>query len=249
MPLAVVMLVSGTFGQDLYHDVAVPVGDGNILVHARFIREGDYGFVPELAYTLTNRTSLPWESLKLEFDIGGLCNGKPTQWAFSVGTSLGWIESHEVVKESVPSIPLLSLVGKVENCYTEIIRVRLILAASFKSGDRLPVRIENSITEPIDLTEELLTIKGKRDTDAAAWLKEKQNADDKQRIRDEAARQARLDEMRNADEAEAAQTRRIKAACTVIYRNTANKKVSDLTVVEEEKVRACQALEMYPPDK
>ena len=40
---------------------------------------------------------------------------------------------------------------------------------------------------------------------------------------------------------------RIRAACGEIYKNTADKKLSDLTVREEQQVRLCQALTLYTP--
>jgi hypothetical protein len=44
---------------------------------------------------------------------------------------------------------------------------------------------------------------------------------------------------------DAAEKARIRAACATIYRNTADMKVKDLTVKEEQQVRACQALGLY----
>jgi hypothetical protein len=38
-----------------------------------------------------------------------------------------------------------------------------------------------------------------------------------------------------------------RATCAAVYRNTADKKVSDLTVKEGQQVRACQAVGLYPP--
>ena len=46
----------------------------------------------------------------------------------------------------------------------------------------------------------------------------------------------------------AAERAQLRAVCIVIYSETADKKVSDLTVKEEQQVRTCQALNMYPPD-
>lgn len=49
-------------------------------------------------------------------------------------------------------------------------------------------------------------------------------------------------------EAQAAEQRRkVRAACSDTYQKTADKKVADLTVLEEQQVRACQAFSMYPP--
>ena len=53
---------------------------------------------------------------------------------------------------------------------------------------------------------------------------------------------------RAAEEARASEERRkIRDACGLIYKNTADKKVGDVTVKEEQQVRACQALGLYPP--
>ena len=53
---------------------------------------------------------------------------------------------------------------------------------------------------------------------------------------------------RAEEDAKAADERRkIRAACTVIYQNTIDKKVKDLTVREEQQVRACQVSGLYPP--
>jgi hypothetical protein len=59
---------------------------------------------------------------------------------------------------------------------------------------------------------------------------------------------ARYTEMKVEEDAKAAEERRkLRAACTVIYQNTVDKKVKDLTVREEQQVRECQALGLYPP--
>ena len=49
------------------------------------------------------------------------------------------------------------------------------------------------------------------------------------------------------DAKEAAERRKLRAACSVLYQNTADRKIADLTVREEQQVRACQALGLYPP--
>jgi hypothetical protein len=50
------------------------------------------------------------------------------------------------------------------------------------------------------------------------------------------------------EEANAAfERRKIRVACSTIYRNTADKKLKDLTMKDEQQVRACQALGLYPP--
>jgi colicin import membrane protein len=41
--------------------------------------------------------------------------------------------------------------------------------------------------------------------------------------------------------------RKVRAACTEIYKNTIDKNVKDLTVREEQQVAACQLVGLYPP--
>lgn len=41
--------------------------------------------------------------------------------------------------------------------------------------------------------------------------------------------------------------RRVRAACAAVYQNTADKRMGDLTVKEDQQVKACQALGLYPP--
>jgi hypothetical protein len=50
-----------------------------------------------------------------------------------------------------------------------------------------------------------------------------------------------------AERKEAEERRRIRGNCALIYGDTADKKIKDLTVREEQLVRACQALGLYPP--
>jgi hypothetical protein len=67
-----------------------------------------------------------------------------------------------------------------------------------------------------------------------------------QGIRDaaEAARQKRA----TAEQKKAVEERAlVRAACAMIYKNTSDKKMSDLTVNEDQQVKTCQAVGLYPP--
>jgi hypothetical protein len=253
------LILFALFGAVMYgDDITLPLDDGNILIHAQFIRRNEFGsYLPELAYTIRNQTSSPWRTLKLQFDVGGLCNGEPRQWTVPVLTSLGWAEDHQLVREYKDTV--IPLVGKVDGCTAEIIKARLLLAESFK------VRIDGVAGERVDLEKELQKLKVKREAEAAAQAEEERKAAEAQAKEDtaEQARRKRRAATRKRKEAEdnallaryradaeakaAAEQARLRAACAVIYRDTAKKKVSDLTVDEEQKVRACQALRMYPP--
>ena len=70
------------------------------------------------------------------------------------------------------------------------------------------------------------------------------------------AEQAKADEIVEKEQAkqdalaaarDAAERRKIRATCAFVYRNTIDKKISDLTVREEQQVRARKALDLYPP--
>jgi len=80
--------------------------------------------------------------------------------------------------------------------------------------------------------------------EAKAAAKAKQAA---VQARAKAAAQKRADEAKKAADEENArhQAAAVQRLCAALYSNTADKKISDLTVKEEEQVRACQGIEMY----
>jgi hypothetical protein len=250
-------------------DVTVPLDDGTLLVRVQFIRVDQYGsYIPELALKITNQTSSPWVTLKLQFNIGGLCNGEPRQWTLPVATSLGWMEDRHLVKEYTDYV--IPLVGKVDRCKAEVVTARLLVAENSKT------HIDGVSGERVDLEKQLQVLKTKRDAEAAAQAEADRKAAEAQATKDaaeaeqkakrdatETARQKRLAAERKQKEAEdatrrakinaeedakaAEERRKIRAACTTVYQNTIDKKVKDLTVREEQQVRACQTLDLYPP--
>jgi hypothetical protein len=54
-------------------------------------------------------------------------------------------------------------------------------------------------------------------------------------------------EKAESDRRKADEQRKLRATCSTIYRDTADKKIKDLTVREEQLVRTCQTLGLYPP--
>ena len=79
------MVVAALFGAVMYgDDITLPLDDGNIVIRAQFIQQRYGNYVPELALKIKNQTSSSWRTLKLQFDIGGLCNGEPRQWTLPV---------------------------------------------------------------------------------------------------------------------------------------------------------------------
>lgn len=250
-------------------DVSLPLDDGDIFIRAQFIRRNEFGsYVPELALELKNQTSSSWRTLKLQFDIGGLCNGQTRQWTVPIVTSLGRAEGHQLVKEYKDTV--ISLVGKVDGCKTEIIKARLVLAENSK------LRIDGLTGERVDLERQLEELKIHHEAEVASQAEAERKAAEvqaeaqakkdaaeagrrkliaaEQRKKDADARLATYkadmakQKAEEKEEANAAfERRKIRVACSTIYRNTADKKLKDLTVKDEQQVRACQALGLYPP--
>ena len=83
--------------------------------------------------------------------------------------------------------PLIPLVGKVDGCNTEIIKVRVLLAESFTT------RIEGVTGERVDFEKQLHEIKTKRDAEMAAQAEEERRIAEAQAKKDaiEAAEQAK----------------------------------------------------------
>ena len=68
-------------------DITIPLEGGNLVIRPQFIRVNGLArsYVPELSFKIKNETPMPWNTLKLQFDIGGFCNGEPRQWSLSPG--------------------------------------------------------------------------------------------------------------------------------------------------------------------
>lgn len=242
-------------GQD---DITIPLDDGNILVRAQFIRVSETGhYVPELAFTIKNQTSSWWRTIKLQFDIGGLCNGEPRQWTLVATTSLGWSEDRQVVNDYKDLI--YPLFGEVEGCKTGIIKAQLLVAENPK------IRIDGVSGERIDFDKQLRELKAKHDAEEAVQDRTDQEARENaakkaaadatkrkrqaaERKRKDAEEQIHLDQAKTQEAARVAEEQaKIRAACRVIYDKTADKKVGDLTVREAQQVQSCQLLGLYPP--
>jgi hypothetical protein len=253
-------------------DIIVPLDEGRVVIqNPRFIRENiskGGPLVPELAFTLVNETSSSWSSIKLQFDMGGLCNGQPRQWAQSVAMSLGWMQDRPIVREFKDTV--IPLLGQVDGCRTEVIKARLVSAQSAR------VRIDGTTGERVDLEQELQEIRAKQEAEAAVKAEAQRKAaeakaEEEKRVAEaqakkdaaEALRQKRLAAEQKRKEAEAAakfariqaeenaraaeERRKVREACAAVYNTTADMKIKDLTVKQEQQVRACQALGLYPP--
>ena len=227
-------------------DVTIPLDDGSILIqHAQFIRTFGTGyqiFVPELSFTLTNKTSSGW-TLDIDFHIEGICRTEPQQWTHLVRTGLVGPHDDREYKEVLDA-----LTGKMDGCKTESITASLVQAENRKwhingvSGERVDLEALRKQREAEQAAEDAERVKN----EAAEAARQKRLA--AERRKRQAEEEARYAKMRAEEEAKAADERRkIRAACAVIYQNTADKKLKDLTVREEQQVRACEALGLYPP--
>jgi hypothetical protein len=226
--LALLAALFGTFL--LAEDVVIPIGNyGSISIKsAHFIDVAGDVYLSDLSFVIENNTSSFWAPLTLQFQIGGLCNGEPRQWSFPVDTSVGFSSSGPMTNTVKRFISSES--GKVTGCKTEIIRATLVRAVGRTS------RVDGMAETQIDLTEELRAIKAKHEADDAA-----------NRARETAIAERRRAEDRERAEKDAAEHAQLAATCSRIYKTTADKKVSDLTVREAEQVTICQRLDLYPP--
>lgn len=153
---------------------------------------------------------------------------------------------------------------------TEIFKIQLTLAETKAK------RIIDNPPVSVDLKDELLSLRAKHEAEAIAQAEmdraaaaaaaavaeaqaqkdaaqAKKNAAEAVRRRQLAAEQKRKQaeaqaaDERKAEEAAAEERRKVRTACSTIYQNTVDKKISNLTVREEQQVRACQTLGLYPP--
>jgi hypothetical protein len=103
------------------------------------------------------------------------------------------------------------------------------------SAEGAKVTVHNDLP-PVDLTGQLKAIQTSRERLAA------------ERKKKDAEASASIAKSRADEEAKAAAEKaKVRATCTAIYKSTSDKKVGDLLVKEEQQVRACQALGLYPP--
>jgi hypothetical protein len=232
-----VLVVAALFGAALYgndsDDITIPMnGGGSIVIRdPHFISTNQFNInEPELTFVLVNNAKEPWTSLSLHFDIGGFCKGEVRQWSFSLAVSPSTDWTNKWFKQNVESLRL-----KLQGCRAELIKAR----------------IGEGVDGVVLSTNEIEEHRTKREAEEA---EEKQiAAEERERKAElqakhdaaEAAHKKRLEEEQRKKDAE--ESRRLRATCTLLYKTTVDKKVSDLTVGEEQRVRACQSLGLYPP--
>src|SRR5882724_11847164 len=73
-------------------EMVVPLDGGSLLVGADFHPTTELAYkilhpesqVYDLVYSIKNQTPSRWTTVRLRFDIGGLCEGKPKQWSIPI---------------------------------------------------------------------------------------------------------------------------------------------------------------------
>lgn len=212
-------------------EITIPLEGGSIVLRDMdLIQRGIVGqhLFPELQFTVINQTSDRWDKLILNFTIKGSCNGEPREWSENVSLSLDWMASGPL--PSHRSQLLYSLQDKMDGCLADNFAAKLLLAQNSK------VRIDLVTNERLDYEEARREAAAKRARQQALEVKRK------------AAGNARKKRLVEEEERRAAERRlKVRLVCQLLYTVTHDKKIADLTVEEEQKVRACQLLGLYPP--
>ena len=126
---------------------------------------------------------------------------------------------------------------EADGCTVEILETALVSA---KIGTN--VLVEKESPSP-DFINQLKEIQTKREAEAAKRRKLAEA-----RKQNEAKTAARAAQLKAEEDAKVTEERRkARVACAAVYQATIDKKVKDLTVREEQQVRACQVLNLYPP--
>ena len=223
-----VIAVAVLFGAAMYgEDITIPLEGGNILVKNDSYSK--YDSLLDLTryqwqFTIVNNTSDGWD-LKLRLDGSTQCDGQTVFLNRIIKISLRQGASSKVAEGHEQQVH-----GKDGGC------VISKFDASLLTAENNDLRINLVSGERIDL---------KKQRELAAEAQAKQDAIEEARQRRIASEQKKKNVELNAAKAE--EMRKLRANCTTIYQNTIDKKVRDLTVREEEQVRACQVLGLYPP--
>lgn len=108
-------------------DIAVPLGDGKLLIRdVRFIALRSGQTVPELYFKIENHTNMPWWEIQLNFTISGTCNNQNRKWVIPASLNVGYSEEHVV--GNVYQETYDPLEGKVEGCRADAIIADLDVA-------------------------------------------------------------------------------------------------------------------------
>jgi hypothetical protein len=216
-----VLAVAASFGAAMYgKDITIPFEGGSILIQNTSYNRYDSLLDltrSQVRFTVVNNTPDGWD-LTLQFDGSVQCGGQTRVLSRTDKVSIRAGSLNVVVDGPEQKAP-----GKDSGCVVEK------LYASILNAENKKLRINVATGERIDL---------EKQRELAAEAQAKQDAIEETRQRRTAAEQKQKN---------AALMRKVRDNCTTIYQNTVEKKVKDLTVGEEQQVRACQALGLYPP--
>jgi hypothetical protein len=248
--------------------ITIPMeGGGSVEVRdPQFIRVDQFNInQPVLSFGLVNKSVTAWTTLNIYFDIGVFCGDEVRLWSASVEVNPNTKSYVHTIQSAVPGFHL-------QGCYTELITARIgtspannpaltaeEVVAHRTQGEaaaRMAVEEQKRLrAEQIKIIEAAnaeadaeaeVEAKAEAVAEAKAAAKAKQAA---AQARAKAAAQKLADEAKKAADAENArqQAAVLQRLCAALYSTTADKKISDLTVKEEEQVRACQGIGMYHP--
>lgn len=250
-------------------EVVLPVSGGDILVSNIQLGKDQFN-IQSLMFTLTNRTPHTWGRMEMRFDIGALCPEYKERQHYIQKQFTIPFSSNEGLSPSLDGRPRPKdfhvwhpgRSADAKGCTAEIVEVYL-LSASGLSADGSPQVVKVEAPPPTNFDSRLQELNVKReeeyarrveqeeadaiaqdeaDRKAAAAQKSRAAAESARRKRaaaDEAARA--VEERRRLSE----ERRRLTEVCSAVRSKTIDKKISDLTVREEEQVRACQRLGLY----
>lgn len=243
-------------------EITIPLNDGKLVIsEVQLIGPSRTKAVPELSFVITNHTSESWESITLQFDAEGDCEfaSIAREWTAEVRLSLNHSTEAPYSTSYRRSIP--SLLGEMNGCTVKDIKATLLFADNVNwrittTGERIGKearRREMEADRKAAEAERAAQAEQERiQAEAAATKAATESARQKrlaaERKKREAEAEAAYQRARTAEETKAAEERRrIRAVCALIHQSTANKNIADLIVKEEQQVRACQTLGLYPP--
>jgi hypothetical protein len=186
---------------------------------------------------VSDDSSAPWENVKLRISVGVACKDAARIWTREAVISHGLPYADQFNKSE----------DSLQDCEGVMFNAKL-----FREGDDAPLLTVEEVAErhkehesarDMELAKERKIIAEK--VAAARKRIEARNAAEASSAR----KAAELDRERAAvAEAERrAEAAKIRALCSGVYIKTIDTKVRNLTVREEQQVRTCQALGLYPP--
>jgi hypothetical protein len=232
MLLMRVLAVAALYGAAMYgEDITIPFEGGSILIQNTSYNRYDSLLDltrSQVRFNVVNNTPDGWD-MKLQFDGSLQCGGQAKVLSLTEKVSLRLGGSKIVADGPEKNTP-----GKDSGCVLQEFNASILTAENRK------FRINVATGERIDL---------EKQRELAAEAQAKREAIEEAHQKRLAAEQKKKNDALAAQKAaqKAEEMRKIRDNCTTIYQNTVDKKVKDLTVGEEQQVRACQALGLYPP--